>query len=103
MPKLPAVSILTTVGQLINEHHRLSYHGAGAATAKRLMEIGDGLCQSLTAAKSLNELCDAYVQNKYIPTIRADQGPGYKALAELYDYMMVCRGHNVKCHRGPKS
>lgn len=97
-----ATSILTTVDRLIAEHRRLSYYGAGAAVSKQLMEIGDNLCRDLTAAFSLNQLSGDSERTGYVPTIRADQGPAYEALANLYDYCNECRGIAIRCHRGPK-
>lgn len=92
-------SILANVHDLIKEHRRLSYHGAGAATSRRLMEIGDNLCRELKIADSLSELA-AQALIGYIPTIRIDQGPAHIALADLYDYLQECRGERARCVRG---
>lgn len=61
---------------------------------------GDLLAQRLVESGTLDDLIDCYARHGYRPTLRADGGPEYVRLADLYDARAEFRGLAVRAFRG---
>jgi hypothetical protein len=76
-------------------------HHIQAGNHNTLVDIGNQLTVELvTGCKGINSLVDMWANHGYRPTIRASEGPEYKLLADIYDFVAKSRRLDVVAYRG---